>query len=422
MKKLLMICYYYPPIIEVGSFRSVAFSRCLRKYDWTPTVLTILNPYKNYCRVGNTLPHEGIRVIRARSLFNILIPVHFINGLYVRIRRLLGLKISYSLYLWLTNLWLPDFFAPWIPGAIIAGLRMRKESFDAIYVSCSPFSSAIVGSILKKFLQLPLILDFRDPMTNRTHRRKETFFDLCRYKIEEYVLKACDHLVLVAQETMSRYLETYPFLNGKVSVINNGYEDSFRIKEVRESKKNSRFVLNYTGNFYHELIPVEPFFNALRNILDDGSIPDDKIKFQYVGKSGDWLYKVIKNRNLEKVVEVTGHIPHKQVKQYLSNASVMLLRNYRPCITTKVYEGLAMGKVFLATINSKEVEEMISKYSPDSIIVKPSDEVGIADGIKELYKRWGKDQLKDKVSNEFLENYNWHELTGKLAGVLDQTQ
>jgi hypothetical protein len=43
-------------------------------------------------------------------------------------------------------------------------------------------------------------------------------------------------------------------------------------------------------------------------------------------------------------------------------------------------------------------------------------------GIKELYRRWEKGELKDQISEEFLKNYNWHELTGKLAGVLDQTQ
>jgi glycosyltransferase involved in cell wall biosynthesis len=424
MKRLLMICYYYPPIIEVGSLRSIAFSKYLPRYGWIPTVLTVSNPYKIYCRVGNVPPPEGTRVIKAPSFFNVLIPVHLINALYARVRRFLRLPVSYKLYLKLIDICFPDFFAPWIPGAVLRGLSLRHNNFDAIYASCSPFSSAIIGVALKKWFDKPLILDFRDPMTKHTQQMDENLFNLGRQKIEERVLKLCDHLIVVTKGMMESYLEAYPFLKGKISVINNGFEDSFLMKDNHESIDNSRFVINYTGNFYHEIIPPEPFFKVMRGILDNGSIHQKKILFQYVGQPGDWFYNLVKKYSLHEVVEVTGYVPLERVKQYLHQATVMLLRNPSTTISRKLLEGLALGKEFLAILppRNNEAEELLRKYSPNSIVVGPSDERGIASGIKELYNLWQARGILNQIPEEFLVTYNWQELTRKLAQVLDQTQ
>ena len=41
MKRVLMLCYYYPPLASAGTQRSVGFTRWLREYGWVPVVLTV---------------------------------------------------------------------------------------------------------------------------------------------------------------------------------------------------------------------------------------------------------------------------------------------------------------------------------------------------------------------------------------------
>jgi hypothetical protein len=41
LKRVLMLCYYYPPLSSAGTHRSVGFTEWLRKLGWQPVVLTV---------------------------------------------------------------------------------------------------------------------------------------------------------------------------------------------------------------------------------------------------------------------------------------------------------------------------------------------------------------------------------------------
>ena len=420
MNKILMICYYYPPVSDVGALRSIAFSKNLPSFGYKPSVLTVSKADRGYCRVGVTLPPEGVKVYRTRSLFSPGSWVEVANAVYARLRRICKLPPSYGLYAFLLNIWLPDIFAPWIPGAVLKGLHLEKEGFGTIYASCSPLSGAVVGAILKKRLGIPLILDFRDPMTNRIHGRPESPIDKLKQCVEERLLRFCDHLILVSRETEERYLNTYPFLEGKVSVIYNGFDEAFLMQEERSRSSNSRFTLLYSGNFYHNLVDPEPFFEALKRVLQSGATRQESFLFRYVGAMNDWVRMLVKEKGLESVVEVTGFVDRGEVVKFLRDADAVLLRNYKPCITTKLYEGLAMGKVFLATVGPGEVESMVRKYSPESVVVNPENTEAIAEGIRVLYSRWENSEIRDKASQSYLKENNWQALTGRLVDVLDR--
>lgn len=421
MKKLLMICYYYPPLVDVGSLRSIAFSSHISELGWAPTVLTVSNPSKSYCRIGDTVAPEGVRVLRARSLFDAMAPINLLNGIHGRARQMLGLRPSFAFYNRASSLWLPDVFAPWIPGAIHEGMKWQEADFDAIYASCSPFSSAVIGAALKRRFQKPLVLDFRDPMSKRILREPESLPDRLRQKIEHGVLDRCDRLVVLTHEAKKRYLETYPFLEGKVSVIHNGYHESFLPVESPGPRRNSRFTIVYTGTFYQEAVPPEPFFNALETALERKWLPPDQLLFRYIGRPGPWLERLVRERSLQDQVEVMDYLPHIEVKKHVQESDVVLLRNLSPCcLSTKIYEGLALGKTFLGLLYLGESEEMVSKYSPASMICHPLDEQGIASAIKSLYERWEAGGLHDEVSKEYLAEFRWQALTFKLTTLLEE--
>ncbi len=63
MPRVLMLCYYFPPIIASGTTRSIAFAQNLKQFGWDPVVLTVATPKDPWVKTGGPQP-EGIRVER----------------------------------------------------------------------------------------------------------------------------------------------------------------------------------------------------------------------------------------------------------------------------------------------------------------------------------------------------------------------
>ena len=226
MKKILMISYYYPPLADVGSLRALWFSKYLPAFGWEPYVLSVKNPDKSYCITGGELPPENVKVFHARSLFNLYKITGKANGLIAKILRLFGMELNGNI---IHDLFcIPDIFVGWIFPSFIKGLQIiNKYDIHMVYVSCKPFSQAITGIMLKKAMNIPLVLDFRDPISfpaRLFHGAIATKITLPVIKrIEKYVLKRTDVLILTTNETKKQYLSAYPFLNGKVHRIYNGF-------------------------------------------------------------------------------------------------------------------------------------------------------------------------------------------------------
>lgn len=416
-----MICYYYPPISDVGSLRSVIFSKYLSFFGWSPTVLSVSNPYRQYCRIGNTKSPDEVPVVRARCIFNLFAPLNLLNGICSRFYRILNLPVSSIMLHQVLSLCVPDFFLPWIPDAVLKGIRLKRLPYDAIYASCSPLSAAVVGAILKRLTGKPLILDYRDVMNNRIRLGSKAFWPLLHDAVERYLLRVCDHLILAQRNTLEIYLRTYPFLRGKISLIYNGYSDEFLPHSKRSIRDgNGRFTIGYSGWFYHGLSPSAPFFKALRKLLSDGFIPGDKITFRYIGPRDEMLYASIRSYGLEHIFEDLGYSSQKCVRKVVENADVILLRNFGFGITTKLFEGLSLGKTFLALHKGGEFEELLLRYSPHSIVVHPNSESDISHAIIELYRRWEKGELCDVVSEAFQAEFNPYERTRRLACLLSK--
>lgn len=97
--KVLMVCYYYPPLADVGCKRSVAFSKYFAKYGWSPLVLSVKNPDKYYCRLGDELPPEGISVEYVRSVFNPYRLLGIMNGVLTRLLKPFKIKLTRNYFM-----------------------------------------------------------------------------------------------------------------------------------------------------------------------------------------------------------------------------------------------------------------------------------------------------------------------------------
>src|SRR5579863_272426 len=422
MKKLLMIAYYYPPLADVGGVRALAFSQLVREFGWEPYVVSVRNPDKVACILGDTPPPEGIKTYYTRSLIQLTGLTGRLNGLLARILRLFGIRLNRDLIQDL--LCMPDPFIGWIPLTVLKGLKLIKTNrIDLIYVSCKPFSSALIGLLLKFLTQKPLVLELRDPVSplifgfkDRYYHRLPSFRIL--RKLEEIILKHADRLILVTEETRELYESFFPFIPPKTSVIYNGFMEEYFPRQPEPFKK---FTILYSGNFYADLIAPDPFFRAVRRIITDDEAMRKKLEFLYVGKKAPWFSEMMEKYNLQDVMSSTGHVSREKSIEYISRSSLLLLRIVPRMISTKLFEGLAAGVPILALISEGEAARLIRRYSSAFYsIVDPNESNEIVASIKHAYEKWEKKELNSLRNPEFYKEFNKRNLTSKFVENLDE--
>jgi glycosyltransferase involved in cell wall biosynthesis len=418
-----MISYLFPPITDVGGLRALGFAKHLPEYGWVPHVLSVKNPDRSLCHLGPGGPPEGIDTTYCRSLFHLNRISWKANGV---LRLLLGaFGITFKGNIVHELFCLPDVFAGWVLPAYLAGRRiMKRRNIDIIYVSSKPFSSTLVGVLLKKATGKPLVLDFRDPASfpetlflgNQAGRIRQRLIG----KIERYVLKNADYLLTTTRATEAAYLQRYPFLKGRTLTIYNGYYLPGDSSEAADPF--DVFTIVYLGNFYYDLLPSDTFFKALRAVVDRGLIPVERIRFLYVGglrEKSNWLETAARHFGIEHLVETTGHVPRETAQTLLTRSALMLLRIVPPMISTKLFEGLRDGVPMLAIIDKGEVETLLRRYSPGSFVVTSRSVDDVVGAIAEAYRRWRTGTLAPRPSVDYNAHFNKKALTALFSQVLE---
>lgn len=426
-RNLLMICYYYPPIIDVGSKRSVAFSKYLAKYGWNAHVLSVRNPDKTYCTVGKDLPPPDVKVTYAYSLINVYKIFGKLNGLISRTLKWVNLSIDRNIFYELFCF--PDHFFGWIPLALIKGFRIiQKQHIDAIYVSCTPYSAAIIGVVLKLINKKPLIIDFRDPFTIESPYRSNML--KCRQIMDELfekkILKSCDCFIVTTEETRSWYENKYPFIKSKIYTIHNGFDDK-NIREKSEIKKFSKFTIFYGGRLYIDTGRFSEFFEALKILKRQNRIDQETFQFIFHGVEKIIVDKMAMEYSIQDLVVTRQSVPYEENLSVIEKSHLLLLRIAKPMISTKLFEGLALNIPFLATIPSGEVEHIIRRFSPASYIVNmdcdkysPEAIPEVAEAILDARKKYENDTIKSNLVEEFLQQFSRENLTLKLVSAIEE--
>lgn len=415
--KCLVIAYYYPPINNVGTNRTVRFVDLLKKGDrFEPVIQTVENPDLSVVTVDDISLSNEIEVWRSYSL-NLGLVTNVLNGLVHRLLGYLGIDIERNPVRKL--LFYPDIHIGWIPGCLVSSIRLvKQEKINLIYVSCSPFSASVTGVLLKKMFKLPLVLDFRDPWSfndnikgNKTSRRIHCL-------IEKWVLKHADYLIANTQSSCEVYKKKYPFLNGKLTYIYNGYNKI--VPFTREKEKE--FLVLYTGAIY-DMQYLDYLFSAVKELYSKKK----DIRLVFTGHSSYKAFDYAKKYDLQDIVTSEGFIDSNKLSELYSKASMLLFYNgfykghlKKEVIKSKLFDYIATGIPILALAPEGEHSKIISKYSPDSSIVNRDFESGIYSGLCDGYDKWVKGDIAVETDENYLSYFGAGYLTGQLEKVFDQ--
>lgn len=379
-RRVLFICYAFPPVGGAGVQRSVKFVKYLQRYGWQPTVLTVKNPSVPVLDTDliEDIPKD-IEVVRSHSWE----PGYRIKAGFAST----GAKPS-AIKRWLHRIihqWLqPDLQVLWNGSAVSMACSLINEGgYSAIYVSAPPFSSFLIGCRLKKKFGLPLILDFRDEwslsaryLENQNHRSRMLERQMAMFQTT--ILQA-DAVIATTDASADELRQCCERVKSSAFVrrIYNGFDPSDFEHLVHSPHTTDRYRLVYTGTLWR-LTDIEPLVHAIEILNQNHPELAAKFELQIVGRRTMEQVDLLERIKATKVLlTILDYLPHQQSLQVanISDGLLLLLANQAGAeriVPAKLFEYFALRKQILAIVPVGEVSRILDGAS-NATSIPPHD-------------------------------------------------
>jgi len=406
-KKVLMICFFFPPLGGGGIQRSVKFVKYLPDYNWRPMVLSVKN-WHYHAEDNSPLPANDLKIFRAPALnwdfiyewlykFRLDFFAHFLKK-----------KESHWLF--------PDRMIGWLPHAYrIAKTIIRFHRPDLIYTSSPPNTSHVLGYLLKKKFNIPWVADFRDEWSDYQFFAWNSWQRVLQRAAEKRILHSADQVVSVTTWVINLLKSKSANSKHKFTTIPNGF-DSSELNNISEVGKNRTFTIVHAGTFYGNR-NVNNLASAINVLLQQGKISPDKFRIEFIGSGVD--SSIFQNQRIIKQYNYLSH--HECLRRIKRADATLLIQSHegKTGIPGKTYEYLALQKPILALIPEHSLlSSFLSQFNAQWIC--PFENVEqLASTILKMYRQWETNQLQVKYSSSLLGQYERKQLTQKLAAIFD---
>lgn len=404
-KTVLIIAYEFPPAANVGIYRPVKFAQYLPASGWAPVVLTVTNgKFPKYDERLLGIVPKGLRIYRAPSfeLFN------YGENKKRRITEKRGLLAR--VYVRLCEIWnflaIPDNKVLWVPAATVTALRIiKRENISCVFATGKPFSSFIIGYLLKRMRGVRLVIDYRDPWTqNIAYNRRTRLHAWIDRRLEQAMIHASDKVVANTQHNEEMLVRDFGSRDArdKFTTIHNGFDSEDFVRA--ETRKPSKFTITYAGVFYAS-DPASSkdgpgadvmktyssfyFFEALKKLAPRRPDIIEDLRVNFMGMFAKRQEDIIRRLGLENVVRVLGFLDYEEHLAVLKGSNALLLvlssgERSRGWIPSKFFSYLGSGKPILGLVPEGEVRD-IMREARAGLFVDPDDVDGTAEALIELY-------------------------------------
>ncbi len=420
MFKVLVVAYYFPPLGLSGVQRTLKFVKYMKNYNWEPTVVTTgkVAYFAHDDSLHKELIDSDIRIIRVSgsnepnsilSRFGtIKLPSEFLRNIFD--------KLSQTFFI-------PDNKISW------SRLAYKKideilshEKFDALFITCPPFSAFDIISKIKKKHDVPLFADYRDLWYRSYFSFYLTPFHRLLHKNKEYLaLKAADRIIVTNRKIKEKLLSTYPFLTFEdVVIIPHGYDHEDFEKIEAQPKPQNKMVLMYSGIFMVYNSPVY-LLKAFKQLTIERPDIASNIELHFVGFLRKENQKLIRRLKLQAFVKDHGYVNHDEAIAKIKSADVLWFmvgrrRNIDAILPGKIYEYIGAKKTLLACVPDgaakMAVEESGAGFvcDPDNIDEIKNTIIIIFDHFKngslpiptdEVLERFRRDNLTELLTKQF---------------------
>lgn len=421
MFKVLVVAYYFPPMGLSGVQRTLKFVKYLRNYNWLPVVITTGNVgyFAHDVSLTQELNQLNIEVIRVggKEPNAMLAKFGTIKLPTESIRKLLN-RISQTLYI-------PDNKISWSKKVIKKVEEITsKQQFDAIFITCPPFSAFSYVSKIRKQKDIPIFVDYRDLWYESYFSFYPTPIHKHLHKKEEYnALKAVDRVLVTNRRIKEKLLKDYPFLSfDDVVILPHGYDPEDFEKIPAVPKPKNKLVIMYSGIFMAYNTP-KYFLKAFKEISVERPDIAAEIELHFVGYLGKENKKLVRKLNLIEFVKDCGYVDHIDSISKIKSADVLWfmvdrLKNIDAILPGKIYEYVGAKKPIIACVPEGAAKMAIEEYGA-GFICEPDRIPDIKKTILDVYQLFKKNELP-KPDVSIVEKYRRDYLAEMLSKQFQQ--
>ena len=448
---MLVVAYYFPPILTSGALRPAAFCRYLRKYGWLPRVLTVdpnsvnppmeidetlsrnlpadlqidhaahAKPIKAFIwfrdRLQCMVPGQGVITSTSETITPTARKQKDID-LFTRTRT----KWNDLMLDWLLTF--PESQSYWKQPAIrkLRDLPVHERPM-VVYATGGPWTSLLVGEQLARQWRVPFVADFRDPCSRNPNLEERSPVLIKKIKsLEERVCQSAAAVITNTIELQNSFSEDYPYLRDKFITITNGFDQhsvSYVNKASNLTSSSVGLELCHFGTVYGGRNPLE-LFRAIKEISTESRCEPEQLRLRFVG-----LWEVDDDRveALAQELEKRGYlrrdppVPHKVCLQQMSEAQVLLViqDGYPLQIPGKIYEYIATGRPLLIIGGTGATSHLVECHGLGKCCLNRAQE------IKRLFlSLLEKRESFQAPTQQQVEPFDYSTLTGELAHLFDR--
>ncbi|GER59238.1 glycosyltransferase family 4 protein [Patiriisocius marinus] len=424
MKKVLIICYYWPPAGGPGVQRWLKFVTYLNKFGIEPTVYIPENP--NYPIIDEDLVNEVPKDITVLK-FPIKEPysaAKFISKKKTKTisKGIIDAKnksIINSLLLFVRgNFFIPDARVAWVkPSVTYLENYLKDNPQDAIITTGPPHSLHLIGQKLQKTIGVKWIADFRDPWTTIHYHKSLQLLKISANKhkrLEREVLNSADHIIVTSPTTKREFkqITTKP-----ISVITNGFEPD----NIKQQILSSKFTLAHIGSLLTERNPIN-LWRVLAEMCQEDKCFATDLQLIFAGAISEEVVNSIKEYGLSTRAVYKGYVSHTEAKIFQRTSQVLLLLEIdspetKAIIPGKLFEYLQANRPIVALGPKGSDINNILKTTNTGVFISSNEEENIKAIITKHYKAYKADNLV--LNNTNISAYTRETLTENLAKLIN---
>ncbi len=410
-KKVLLICYYFPPLGGAGVGRPLGLYKHLPEFGYDCDLLTV-KPV-TYRLYEPELLHDldESRIYRSGSFD----PQRFMYLL--GLRKIKGQTIARGKSA--SEKFFPDPKVGWVKPALKLGRNLiSNNNYKAIISTSPPVSTHLIGRQLSMEGRIPWIADFRDywmsyPLEECYNDKK--LIDKAKTLLQEIKDKAT--IITTVNDTLASYF-------GDAKVIMNSFDQSLA-REWQPTLPQKEFTIGLFGTF-DEIYPIEPLLKMLSMFRDKYPENFARIKLQQIGNvNRQWLVPLLNKYQLYEKTLIHGFLPRLKAVQQASKSQMFYLG-----LPSEKEKGFTTGRIFLLMASGRPLLAHVTDDSEVAKLIRGSNNGYCFTGdlsraveyLNEFMLKSAANKLPTIILSDYARQYSAENMAKKFAGLIQKLE
>jgi glycosyltransferase involved in cell wall biosynthesis len=235
-------------------------------------------------------------------------------------------------------------------------MAARRVGYDVAYSSSGPFTSHVVGLLLKRLTGRAWVAELRDGW----YRWNRAIFpdypvwrDQLEQRLEAAALRSADLVVLVTDRMAQAFRCQYADLASEhFAVLPNGFDPAQFPPSSEPQSHQREWVVLHAGALYYGR-SLAAFLEAAARLADADADFAQDLRLMFVGTLDASATAELRRHKLDMRVRVCGQLDHTStVEAMRASDALLLVANTTPgaeaTVPGKLFEYLAVGRPILA--------------------------------------------------------------------------